>query len=67
MLLSNLQREYGSFSKEADGRLSGHVLAILGQRKDGKFTCLHCFGSGARIKKIYTNEQLALEIEKVNS
>ena len=66
MLLSNLKSEYGRFHTEQDGRTSGHVLAILSQRRDGKFKCVHIFASsGRRITKIYDAATLALEIALV--
>lgn len=55
---------YGSMNRQADGRLSGHEMHINGVRRDGKYTVTHCFGSGKRINKIYTVEQLTAEIEK---
>ena len=58
------RQTYGEFTDEKDGRLSGHVLTITGKRKDGKYTVTHAFGSGKRIKKIYTSEQLFDEVQK---
>jgi hypothetical protein len=55
---------YGSMNRQADGRLSGHEMRIYGVRRDGKYTVTHFFGSGKRINKIYTVEQLTAEIEK---
>jgi len=55
---------YGEFTEENDGRLSGHVLTIKSIRKDGKFTVTHSYGSGKRINKIYTLEQLQDQISK---
>lgn len=55
---------YGGMKREADGRLSGHEMRIYGVRRDGKYTVTHFFGSGKRINKIYTVEQLTAEIEK---
>ena len=55
---------YGEFNQELDGRLSGQVITVNNIRKDGKFSVTHSFGSGKRIKKIYTQEQLAEQIEK---
>ena len=52
------KQSYGEFTTEKDGRLSGHVLTITGKRKDGKYSVTHAYGSGKRIKKIYTVEQL---------
>jgi hypothetical protein len=60
-----MQMEYGKLQQELDGRLTGHVLTVIGQRRDGKFTCVHVFGGGARITKIYTAEQLAAEAAKL--
>jgi hypothetical protein len=59
------KQTYGEFTEEKDGRLSGHVLTITGKRKDGKYTVTHAFGSGKRIKKIYTAEQLQWETFKM--
>jgi hypothetical protein len=56
---------YGEFNEEKDGRLSGHVMTIIGKRKDGKYTVTHAFGSGKRINKIYTTEQLQFEVFKM--
>ena len=55
---------YGQFTTESDGRLSGHVMTITGKRKDGKYTVTHAYGSGKRINKIYTSEQLFDEVAK---
>jgi len=55
---------YGNFTKEQDGHISGHVLAIKSIRKDGKFCVTHSFGSGRKINKIYTLEQLQEQISK---
>ena len=55
---------YGEFNQELDGRLSGQVITVNNIRKDGKFSVTHSFGSGKRINKIYTQEQLAEQIEK---
>jgi hypothetical protein len=62
--MQTLKKSYGEFTYEADGRLSGHVLTINNIRNDGKFSVTHAFGSGKRINKIYTTEQLAEQIEK---
>ena len=59
------KQTYGQFTTEKDGRLSGHVLTITGKRKDGKYTVTHAWGSGSRLKKIYTTEQLQWEIFKM--
>ena len=56
---------YGEFTEEKDGRLSGHVMTITGKRKDGKYTVTHAWGSGKRINKIYTTEQLQFEVFKM--
>ena len=58
------KQSYGQFTEEKDGRLSGHVMTITGKRKDGKYTVTHAFGSGKRINKIYTSEQLYDEVMK---
>ena len=55
---------YGEFSQELDGRLSGQVITVNNIRKDGKFSVTHAFGSGKRINKIYTKDQLAEQLEK---
>ena len=55
----------GEFKTESDGRLSGHVITITSLRKDKKYNVTHAYGSGKRIKKIYTGDQLAFEIEKL--
>ena len=62
--MQSLKKSYGEFNQEKDGRLSGHVLTINDIRRDGKFSVTHSFGSGKRINKIYTQEQLAEQIEK---
>ena len=59
-----MQTTYGNFTQENDGHLSGHVLHIKSIRKDGKFTVTHSFGSGKKINKIYTKEQLQDQIAK---
>lgn len=53
--------QYGSFTTEADGRLSGHTMTITNKRRDGKYAVTHAFGSGKRIRKVYTPEQLLIE------
>jgi hypothetical protein len=58
--------QYGEFTKEADGRLNGHVLYVGGLRRDGKVKVTHAFGHGPRINHIYTISQLQAEIAKVN-
>lgn len=58
------KQTYGSFTTEKDGRLSGQVMTITGKRRDGKYTVAHAFGSGKRINKIYTFEQLLEQVEK---
>ena len=62
--MQTLKKTYGEFNQEKDGRLSGHVLTINDIRRDGKFSVTHSFGSGKRINKIYTQEQLSEQIEK---
>ena len=59
-----LKKTYGEFSQESDGRLSGHVMTVKDIRRDGKFSVIHAYGSGRRINKIYTQEQLMAEIKK---
>ena len=56
--------QYGSFTTEADGRQSGHVMTFTGKRSDGKYTVTHAFGSGKRIRKIYTPDQMLTEALK---
>ena len=52
--------QYGQFRKEADGRLSGHVLFVGALRKDGKVRVTHAFGSGRRINQLLTPERLPI-------
>jgi hypothetical protein len=59
------KQQYGQFVTEQDGRLSGHVMTITGKRRDGKYTVTHAFGSGKRINKIYTPDQLFDEASKL--
>ncbi len=56
---------YGYFDREPDGRLSGVVLTVYGPRKDGKYAVTHHYGSGKRINKVYSTDQLDAEIAKV--
>ena len=65
--MQTFNKTYGEFNQESDGRLSGHVLTINDIRRDGKFSVTHSFGSGKRIKKIYTKEQLTEQINKLTS
>ena len=58
-------KQYGHFTQEADGRLSGHILFVYPPRRDGKIPCRHAFGSGKRINKLYSPEQLAVEVAKL--
>jgi hypothetical protein len=58
------KQTYGSFTTEADGRLSGHTMTITGKRSDGKYMVTHAFGSGKRIRKVYTPEQMLAEASK---
>lgn len=61
-----MNKQYGQFNKEPDGRLSGHVITINSIRKDGKYSVTHAFAtSGRRINKIYTKEQLEEQIAKI--
>lgn len=55
---------YGSLATEADGRMSGHVMIITGKRTDGKYMVTHIFGSGKRIRKVYTPDQMLTEALK---
>ena len=55
---------YGSFTTEADGRLSGHTMTITCKRSDGKYMVTHAFGSGKRIRKVYTPDKLFFEAVK---
>lgn len=58
-----MQKQYGQFTKEDDGRLSGHVITINSIRKDGKYLVTHFFAtSGKHIRKIYSKEQLEQQI-----
>ena len=59
-----MDKTFGEFDYQADGRLSGHVMTINNIRRDGKFSVTHAFGNGKRINKIYTQEQLDEQIEK---
>jgi hypothetical protein len=59
-----MNKTFGEFNYQDDGRLSGHVMTINNIRRDGKFSVTHAFGSGKRINKIYTQEQLNEQIEK---
>jgi hypothetical protein len=65
--MQTFNKTYGEFNQENDGRSSGHVLTINGIRRDGKFSVTHSFGSGKRINKIYTQEQLTERINKLTS
>ena len=61
-----MKQQYGQFTKEADGRLSGHVITVNSVRKDGKYAVTHAFASsGKRINKVYTKEQLEEQISKI--
>jgi hypothetical protein len=64
MTIVIFKQTYGEFTHEADGRQSGHVMTITGKRRDGKYTVTHAFGSGKRINKVYTPEQLFVEASK---
>lgn len=55
---------YGEFTLEEGNRLSGHTMEITGKRKDGKYMVTHAFGSGKRIRKVYTPEQMLIEAAK---
>ena len=57
--------EYGKFTRERDGRLTGHMLVVGEQRRDGKHKVLHYFGSGKRITEILTPLQVQFEIAKI--
>lgn len=58
---------YGSMNRQSDGRLTGHEIRIYGLRKDGKYTVTHFFGSGRRINKLYTAEQLTEQVNKLEA
>lgn len=60
------KQSYGQFNTEKNGRLSGYVLTITGKRKDNKYMVSHAWGSGSRLKKIYSAEQLIEEILKLD-
>lgn len=63
-----MKQQYGEFKKEADGRLSGHVITVNSVRKDGKYAVTHAFAtSGRRINKVYTKEQLEEQISKISN
>lgn len=63
-----MKQQYGQFTKEADGRLSGHVITVNSVRKDGKYAVTHAFAtSGRRINKVYTKEQLEEQISKISN
>jgi hypothetical protein len=64
MTIVIFKQTYGEFTPEADGRQSGHVMTITGKRSDGKYAVTHAFGSGKRIRKVYTPEQLFVEASK---
>ena len=55
---------YGEFTIEQGNRLSGHTMEITGKRKDGKYMVTHAFGSGKRIRKVYTPDQMLTEALK---
>jgi hypothetical protein len=55
--MNNLIGTYGQFERESDGRQSGTVITINYPRRDGKFPVDYAFGSGKRIRKLYTAEQ----------
>jgi len=61
-----MEKTYGSFNQESDGHISGHVMHIKSIRKDGKICVTHSFGSGKKINKIYTRDQLQDQISKFN-
>jgi len=61
-----MKRHYGSFSDEDNGRKSGHIMRVESIRKDGKYNVTHIFGSGKTIKKIYSEDQLQEQIEKLS-
>ena len=65
--MQTFNKTYGEFNQEANGRLSGHILTINDIRRDGKFSVTHSFGSGKRINKIYTQEQLTEQINKMDT
>jgi hypothetical protein len=52
------KQQYGEFTTEKDGKLSGSTLTIKGKRKDGKYSVIHAYANGKRINRIYTVEQL---------
>lgn len=58
------KQTYGTFTTEHDGRVSGHVMTITNKRRDGKYSVTHAFGSGKRINKIYTPDQLFEQVKK---
>ena len=58
-------QQFGEFTREADGRYSGHVLTIKCIRRDGRFSVGHKFGSGAYTGQILTREQLDKAIQQI--
>lgn len=63
--MAQFKAEYGKFTKEQDGRLSGHVLRVSPPRKDGKYPVVHIFGSGKRFNKLHTEAQLQSYIDSI--
>ena len=57
---------YGAFVHEGDGRFSGHVIHVYPRRKDGKYPVQHHFGNGKMINKIYSQEQLLEQLDKLS-
>lgn len=57
--------EHGKFNQEEGGRLSGTKIFVTGQRKDGKYNITYAYGSGKRINKIVSKEQLEAAIKSV--
>ena len=58
-------QNFGEFTRETDGRYSGHVLTIKCIRRDGRFSVGHKFGSGAYTGQILTREQLDKAIQQI--
>lgn len=63
--MARYQQVYGKLDTEAGGRLSGTMLYVGQLRRDGKYPVTHVFGSGKRIQKLYTAEQVDEQIAKV--
>jgi hypothetical protein len=65
--MQTFARSYGTFDDEQDGRKSGTMLFIGAMRRDGKYPVTFAYGSGKRIAKVFTVEQLEAEIAKLEN